>query len=146
MPRFQFCKIGKRNVDGIKRANNYARQIFGDPVADSEEQDFRSTAVPLKTRACTEWGLKVWSDWSKARAATNVHNAGGASGNSPIPVSPSTPLLEMPAEDLAYWLGKFVLEVRKKNGDYYPPKTIYALVCCFKRFYEQNGIHTFLVS
>ena len=43
--------------------------------------------------------------------------------------------------DLAYWLGKFVLEVRKKDGSEYPPKSLYALVCCFKRFYEVNGIH-----
>ena len=43
--------------------------------------------------------------------------------------------------DLAYWMAKFVLEVRKQNGSEYPPKTLYALVCCFKRYYEQNGIH-----
>ena len=38
-------------------------------------------------------------------------------------------------------MGKFVLEVRKKDGMEYPPKSLYALVCCFKRFFEQNGVH-----
>jgi hypothetical protein len=33
------------------------------------------------------------------------------------------------------------LEVRKKNGGEYPPKTLYALVCCFKRYYEQYNVH-----
>ena len=47
----------------------------------------------------------------------------------------------MPIEDLAYWLGKFVLEVRKQNGREYPPKTLYGLICCFKRYFEQNGVH-----
>ena len=42
---------------------------------------------------------------------------------------------------LAYWMGKFVLEVRKKDGSEYPPKSLYALVCCFKRFLEQIDIH-----
>ncbi len=51
-------------------------------------------------------------------------------------VLPTTPLLDMPPGDLAYWMGKFVLEVRKHNGDEYPPKS--AMVCCFKRFYNQN--------
>ena len=46
----------------------------------------------------------------------------------------------MPSANLAYWMGKFVLEVCKKDGKEYPPKTLYALVCCFKRYYEQNGV------
>ena len=29
----------------------------------------------------------------------------------------------------------------EKNGDEYPPKTLYALVCCFKCYYKQNGVH-----
>ena len=47
----------------------------------------------------------------------------------------------MPAADLGYWMGKFVMEVRKKDGSEYPPKSLYALVCCFKRYYEQHGVH-----
>ena len=46
----------------------------------------------------------------------------------------------MPSANLAYWMGKFVLEVCKKDGKEYPPKTLYALVCCFKGYYEQNGV------
>ena len=34
------------------------------------------------------------------------------------------------------------MEVRKKNGDEYPPKTLYALVCCFKRFFVRNGVYS----
>jgi hypothetical protein len=28
-------------------------------------------------------------------------------------------------KELDYWLSKFVLEVRKANGDYYPPETLH---------------------
>ena len=48
----------------------------------------------------------------------------------------------MPVEDLAYWMGKFVAEARKVDRSEYPPKTLYALVCCFKRYYEANGNHS----
>ena len=51
------------------------------------------------------------------------------------------PLLEMSAKDLSYWMGKFVLEVRKKDGSEYPPKSLYALVCCFKRYFKAYGVH-----
>ena len=50
--------------------------------------------------------------------------------------------MDIPVSDLAYWMGKFVLETRKTDGQEYPPKTLYALICCFKRYYEANGVHT----
>ena len=52
-----------------------------------------------------------------------------------------TLLLQMQVEDLAYWMSKFVLEARKTDGSEYPPKTLYAIVCSFKRYYEANGVH-----
>ena len=35
-----------------------------------------------------------------------------------------------------------MLEVRRKDTNEYPPKSLYALVCCFKCFYERNGVLT----
>ena len=52
-----------------------------------------------------------------------------------------TPLLQISPADLAYWLGQFVLEVRKKDSTEYPPKSLYALVCCFKGHFEKNGVN-----
>ena len=46
----------------------------------------------------------------------------------------------MLSANLAYWMGKFVLEVCKKDGKEYLPKSWYSLVCCIKRYYEQNGV------
>ena len=37
-----------------------------------------------------------------------------------------------------YWI---VLEVCKQNGSEYLPKTLYAPIFCFKRFYEHIGVH-----
>ncbi len=47
----------------------------------------------------------------------------------------------MPVPDFAYWLGKFVLEIRKQTGTEYPPKTLYAIVCCFKQYFERNEVY-----
>ena len=55
-------------------------------------------------------------------------------------VSLTTPLLEMSHVDLAYRMGKFVLEVHKKDGSEYPPKCS-CLLLRFKCFFEQNGVH-----
>ena len=106
---------------------------FASPVTDATEEQLRLTRIPEKTKSLTAWGIRVWSEWAAARAATTGEMAGH--------VSVGTPLLEMPVEDLAYFISKFVLEARKADGSEYPPKTLYALVCCFKRYYEASGVH-----
>ena len=104
---------------------------FASPVNDATEEQLRLTRIPEKTKSATAWGIRVWTDWATARAST-VETAGHA------PVG--TLLLQMQVEDLAYWMSKFVLKARKADGSEYPPKTMYALVCCFKRYYEASSV------
>ena len=40
---------------------------------------------------------------------------------------------EMDAVTLNYRLSKFVMEVAKKSGERYPPKTVYGIVCGIRR-------------
>ena len=87
--------------------------------------------MPTTTKASTEWGIHVWNEWA------SIQGSSGSTDHAPV----DTPLLEMPMADLSYWMGKFVLKVRKKDGMEYPPKSLYALMCCFKHFFEQNGAH-----
>ena len=82
-------------------------------------------------KASTNCRIHVWSEWAANRVTADVHREGT------VPLT--TALLEMPSTDLAYWMGKFVLEVRKKDEKEYLLKSLYALVCCFKCYYEQNG-------
>lgn len=86
----------------------------------------RLQAIPESTKCATEWGIRVWNDGGNARSSEIVDGR----------CSVCTPLLTMPVDDFAYRLGKFILKTRKKDSTEYPPKTLYALVCCFKRFFE----------
>ncbi len=87
---------------------------FAAPVTDANEKEMRSLAISGKTKATIDWRMKAWADWAFARqiSPADVESR----------VIPTTPLLDMPPDDLAYWMGKFVLEVRKVNGSEYPPK------------------------
>ena len=38
-----------------------------------------------------------------------------------------------------FWLSRFVLEVRKRNGEAYPLNTLYQLVCGFQRHLREHG-------
>ena len=80
--------------------------------------------------------MRIWNDWAAVCGAAACATSSEAD-RSVVTI----PLLEMPVEDLAYWMGKFVLEAQKADGNEYPQQTLYALVCCFKWFYEANGVY-----
>ena len=82
-----------------------ARRRLAAPISDSKKLDICSSAVPSKRKACIEWGIKVWSDWSSGKIVASIDIASR--------VSPMTSLLEMSVDDFAYWLRKFVIEVCK---------------------------------
>lgn len=101
-----------------------ATLCFVQPVSDADEIQVHASARPGNTKASTDWGIRVWSEWAASRVTADAHREGV--------VLVTTVLLEMPSADLAYWMGKLVLEVRKKDGKEYLSKYLYALVCCFK--------------
>ena len=103
------------------------------PVTDLVEEQHRVTAIPQKTIAATAWGMNIYSEWAAARIIKN--------STMPNVCDLTTPLLDMKPGEIAYWMGKFILEIRKKDGTEYPPKTLYQIVCCFKRHFEANGKH-----
>ena len=50
---------------------------------------------------------------------------------------------EMSDEDLGFFLGRFVAEVRKEDGQEYPDKTIYEMICslqCYLRFQRKGPL------
>ena len=40
-------------------------------------------------------------------------------------------ITDMTKEQMQYWLVRFVLEVRKKCGDVYPPNSLHHNYCCW---------------
>ena len=51
----------------------------------------------------------------------------------------SVDIAGMDALSLNYWLSKFVMEVAKKSGGRYPPKTVYGIICALKRYLEEKN-------
>ena len=62
-------------------------------------------AVPLKTRQDTVYCVQVWDAWAASRNENTVL------------IDKIPPLL---AEKLQFWMTRFVLEARKKDGQEYP--------------------------
>ena len=67
----------------------------------------RSTAVPRKTKADTEYCMRIWDAWRKERISRDEADS---EADKQI-----TPITQMDKEVMKRWLTLFVLEVRKQN-------------------------------
>ena len=90
-------------------------------------ESYQKAFVPKNTEVNTSWAKRNFQEWS--RAYNERH---------PESPCPDDLLLTDNAEDLSFWLQKYVLETRKRNGEQYPPKTIYLLLCGLNRYMREK--------
>lgn len=70
--------------------------------------------VPENTKKCTSWAVKVFNEWKSSRIDDKK--------------CPDN-LLGLPVDsDLNYWMPLFINEVRKADGEPYPPRSINLLL------------------
>jgi hypothetical protein len=51
-----------------------------------------------------------------------------------------TNIVNMNPESLNFWLCKFIQEVCKADGEKYPPRTLYSIVCGLQRHLDEANI------
>ncbi len=98
---------------------------FTAPTTDADVQAVQSSAVPKNTSKSTSWAVNIWKEWT-AHRRTVCH---------PLDCPPH--LLLCQPDELNQWLSKFVLEVRRKDGQLYPPQTLYSLCCGLLRYVRE---------
>ena len=91
---------------------------FSTFVDDDELAALSKGVVPANTDKCTRWALSNFAAWKKARNEKHPED----------PVPEDIFACNDPAT-LNTHLSRFVLETRKSNGDFYPPKTLHQLLC-----------------
>ena len=101
-------------------------QRFAPPKSDGEVEAARKNAVPSNTARNTNWAVKVWREWRTNRFQQC---------NSTLDCPPH--LLLCSNSELDYWLSKFVLETRRLDGQPYPPRTLYGIVCSIMRYVRE---------
>ena len=72
-----------------------------------------------KTRNQTKWAVKVWTEWATSR------NKKLLSDKAPF----SCEIEKLSAELINFWLCRFVLEIRRRDGKQYPLASLYQLCC-----------------
>ena len=96
---------------------------FGTPVTNEDLEVVRKSGVPKNTSTSTRWALNVWKEWVIARKSICLVE------DSEKEYVISEKFFDMPVEAISFWLPKFIVEVRNKKGESYPPDTLYGLCC-----------------
>ena len=106
------------------------KRRFASPVKslDSYLRGF----VPKNTEVSTQWAINNFDQW---RVDYNSRH--------PEYPCPDGILLSDSSSDLSFWLQKYILRTRKKNGEQYPPKTLHLLLCGLNRFMKEKKLDSF---
>ena len=100
---------------------------FNFTVDDNDFEEFTRGYMPQNTAYDTQKCVKLFTEWSSVRNACFPET--------PVPDG----ILTSPnKEEICKWLCKFATEVRKKDGQPYPPKTIHHYLLGIQRHIRQS--------
>ena len=105
-------------------------------VSDNELEKRNVERILQGTRHNTTWAVGVLKEWAEIRNSKAVEGCNDLHRY----VEPN--ILNLATDnEINYWLGKFVVEIRKKKpcGEPYPPNTPYQLCCGVQRYFRENG-------
>ena len=100
-------------------------RAFASPKTGEEVEQARKNAMPKKTQDDTKYCVGIWNEWRQHKELYD--------GN----IIPAVDELNPAA--LAKLLSHFTLEVRKKNGDEFPPNSLHHIICGIQRYLRMNG-------
>jgi len=104
---------------------------FCSPITDEDLMTKISNRVPKKTQQSNNWSLRFYQEWARHR---NAHPDTVISGRN-VPEE----LISATNEDLNYWLSRFIMEVRRKDGTPYPPNTLTNIMSGLQRHLREKG-------
>ena len=119
-PRLQPQLLSSTHQESATGSNRFAV-----PKTDADVQAVQASAVPKNTSKSTSWAINIWKEWTTHRR-TVCH-----------PLNCPPHILLCQPEELNQWLSKFVLEIRRKDGQQYPPQTLYAICCGLLRYVRE---------
>nr|XP_039268519.1 uncharacterized protein LOC120343412 [Styela clava] len=95
-------------------------------------QPAEAPGIPERTKKQNRWAFNVWREWARKRNMLEDSFAGPYKGV-PLDVGQAT------EEELDYWLCNFVREIRRKDGNPYPPHTLMQIVMGIQRYLRQQA-------
>ena len=89
-------------------------------VSEKEIEESITNRIPINTKKNTTWSHNVWKEWCQER---NIEE----------------PIITMEEKNINKLMSRFVQEVKRKDGNPYPPSTLVSLVSGIQRYLRENG-------
>lgn len=106
---------------------------FAAPVTTEQLRDKHDEAIPKKTRQNNNWAVSLWKEWAANR---NQMVVTALEPGSPIPLN-VTDVKDFSLLD--YWLQRFIIEIRRKDGQPYPGNTLIQITSALQRHLRANS-------
>ena len=101
---------------------------------DEKVSECRKEAVPKNTRKHTSWGINVYKEWARSR---NKAMKDFRPENEKYPEAPED-ISSLTIDEINYWLSKFCVDARQKNGKEYRHEVLYSLFCALNRVIRES--------
>ena len=103
-----------------KRLQKKSTSRFGSKTSDAEMAELTKGYTLANTKRNTNWAVSVFYEWRGSR-------------DDGADVCPSDLLEKAGKEDLNKWIPRFINEVRRQDGQHYPPRSIYQILAGLQR-------------
>ena len=107
-----------------KRTKVAIDKRFAEAKRADEVAEVTKGYIPPNTAKNTTWAMRVFEEWCCAR---NKKCTGDEVCGANVLDSPVT-------DSLNFWIPRFVAEVRRQDGEPYPPKTIHQILAGLQRY------------
>ena len=124
--------------DNTETADVIDSSRFRAPISDSEMGEMKLPYIPRSTLKKLEWGRALFEKWRVSRNSAIDSNQPGYGGRTKF--ASLLNLAETP-NVLCVALCRFISEVRKQNGEDYPPNTVYDLAVTIQMYLDKHGFH-----
>ena len=116
-------------MDNKKRKREYKQPEVEDTISDFSRKKF----APQSKRKMS-WAVNMYNGWRSNRIFTSWPSV-------QIVRADLTKVNELNPTDLSYSLCRFIREIKKINGEEYPPNTIRELVIMIQMYLNEYGIY-----
>ncbi len=108
--------------------------------AEEEKKLLESSSIPGSTRRSTRWAFNIFKEWQMTRGNKDASlESCSFSFDCQKVQNLDTNIVNMTTGSLNFWLSRFIQEVVKANGERYPARTLYGIVCGLKRYLQEES-------
>ncbi|XP_053390993.1 uncharacterized protein LOC128553833 [Mercenaria mercenaria] len=101
---------------------------FQKPLSTVDIKNKQRNAVPANTTRSNIWAINVWKEWAENR---NLQPETASEPGFPIPLDIGN---FQSYKEMDFWLQRFICEIKRKNGEPYPPATLQNIAAGIQRY------------